>query len=173
MAVGKVVFASVITGIGVGVGSIVGGTTIGDIEMRIERVESAEKATLQSDNDLQNLRLKLGEGCLRLMSQYSVDSQLAETPEDSIVSDLLSSDGRPCGEEATEIRSNVRKFTEIDSEMNESEADLEIAKQELKDQRELANNPWKRVFGGIGAGIGLAGVAIKCFGDMEMHGRIL
>lgn len=114
-AAGIVVFSACL-GLGAFLGSYVGEGVNNDHKAQIEEINddiaNIEGGFLDADLEADRMEVRLGEGCLALMSDYGPDGRLEDTDESIIVDDLLHAPTTPCGTVPTEVRADTREYIE-------------------------------------------------------------
>lgn len=127
------------------------------------QISELEEVVLQDDLNLDRTISRLGEGCVNLVENYLPSGPLADTPEDTVVSDLLNSRTQPCGSDATEVRVEIRDYftkqEELDTDKNTLEglrADLPRLEQHAKDDYEERNYVLLGLAGGVVVGLALS-----------------
>ena len=126
----KLVFATVVAGLGFGCGSFVDAVDSDNVQDTQEIVRTAETHALQADHGMVELEERIGESCLSFLRVYASKAPLGGTPEDSIVSDLINDPDQPCTGQTDVIREHTRAFINTDTE-------LEAAKAELTEQKNI------------------------------------
>ncbi len=151
---------------GAGIGALVGSDANSGQTDKILRAES--DLTIQNGRveeahrNLIRVELDIGETCLTAVKIYLPGGELEPTPEDAVVSDLIGSPDRPCGDTPTEARASFRKIAtannlkfQADSARATEEKDLETAKDTTNESEIPGNIGIGLVFGGIiGIGVG-------------------
>lgn len=116
----------------------------------------------EANKNLNRISVDIGEACVGKINQY-LDNIEAE--EDSIVFDLLNNPTQPCGNDPTEIRSDIQKMFAASSTVENEEFELEEARktdaEKLQNLEEIAEEEvtglWKALGIIIGTCVGLLG----------------
>lgn len=137
-----------LVGIGALAGGVLGEVYHDDAQEEIpkvhEQIAHQNELLLDADLNLDRREVQLGEGCTALLRNFGPEGSLFETPEDSIVSDLLSVEDTPCGDNAVTVRAATRDYLEavnlipeIQSEVHELEDKVDRLHDQAGDNEEI------------------------------------
>lgn len=127
-------------GLAIGVGEVADGTDAGTLNRYRENVVEDESNVLEADLAFDRLTQELGEACVTKVELYFPEGSLADTPEDSIVSDLLLASNQPCGDDPSEVRADARAYINAHLERESLEARYEETKEALPGVQEDAED---------------------------------
>lgn len=143
-------------GIGVGVAAFIGsGFDSGDESLRSSNasaIDADHKELDQVKSNLVTLQQNAGEACMAALKPYIFGGELANVASESVVSDLLTNPGNPCGDNATAIRLNYSHDATNTNRSLQLYSDLQRLEAQTAGFTDDANNSET----GFGARVGLA-----------------
>ena len=124
----------------VGGGAVVGGfvdqmtgySVQDGVKTHETQLDDANRIYLEKADGHSDMEIQVGELCLRSLNHYRPGGELANTPQESIISDLKDSDNHGCGQTTTDMRAAINKTLTWDIAKDDAALQVELAKKYLE-----------------------------------------
>ena len=118
-----------IAGILTAEGNVVSGYSRSDAEGWLAENQTAFDQSVQR---LSDVKLRIGEPCVRALTLYRSGDVLSDTPINDVVTDLLAEPGKPCGSTRSDVRYAAASLLDADRSVVDTKAWLASSKEDLE-----------------------------------------